>query len=805
MTTKYRIISGFGVMLLIIACLAVFSRIEVKNAAVGFIEASRQSRQGGELYIMTTNASEMLLNLNRYITTHDRKWIDESRKAADNSIKIAISREKIARRPVRKKFYNDTISRISAQQKDISGLADRIANLRSTYVDRMRPAYRAMITAMDEMKKTAENVGNVRCISLVGDLWKDVASASGALGRFYQGLQKEDVEEALGHVKDMDGKLAGIEGVLTTDAGRASLANIRKGHGTLQDCVQSVVAQTDETAKMLDATTAEGRKLAASIAAMAEELTDEGNTVEARSQGVIANVMDTMLYVGSGSFIVGIVLATLIILGLVRTLSRVSAFAIAVSEGDLDARCDVKEKGEIGRMVAAIDAIPRIVKRLQEGFGILKERIQGGELNTRGREGLYEGGYKEIVRGINACLSRLTDVIEDIPTPVAMMNADGKIRYFNKIGRTLVGDDYDGKTCKQTFNRDDDGAQGDALGIAIREKRPATAETVARPRGKAMDVSYTAIPMHDANGSLLAVLQLYTDLTDIKTQQRTMRDVAKQAGEISDKVAAAAGDLSAQVEQISHGAEMQRSRVEATASAMGEMNSSVVEIAGNASKASEQSEHSRGKASEGAGLVDDVVVAINGVNDVSRKLHENMVELGKQAEAIGGVMGVISDIADQTNLLALNAAIEAARAGEAGRGFAVVADEVRKLAEKTMAATHEVGSSIEAVQQSAKSNMDAMDGAVRHVEEATALAHRSGDALKEIVDMSATNAAVVSSIATAAEEQSTTSEEIAKALEEINGIVTETSNGMVQSARAVQDLSRMAQELRSVMGRLKQP
>ncbi|MDR1857746.1 MAG: methyl-accepting chemotaxis protein, partial [Desulfovibrio sp.] len=177
--------------------------------------------------------------------------------------------------------------------------------------------------------------------------------------------------------------------------------------------------------------------------------------------------------------------------------------------------------------------------------------------------------------------------------------------------------------------------------------------------------------------------------------------------------------------------------------------------------------------------------------------------LGKQAEAIGGVMGVISDIADQTNLLALNAAIEAARAGEAGRGFAVVADEVRKLAEKTMSATQEVGSSIGAIQQSAKANMEAVAGAVHNVEEATTLANRSGDALKEIVDMSATNAAVVTSIATAAEEQSATSEEIAKALEEINRIVGETTDGMVQSSQAVQDLSKMAQELNSVMVKLR--
>ena len=180
-----------------------------------------------------------------------------------------------------------------------------------------------------------------------------------------------------------------------------------------------------------------------------------------------------------------------------------------------------------------------------------------------------------------------------------------------------------------------------------------------------------------------------------------------------------------------------------------------------------------------------------------------MQELGKQAESIGGVMNVISDIADQTNLLALNAAIEAARAGEAGRGFAVVADEVRKLAEKTMTATQEVGASITAIQHSARANINEVSTAVENITDATSLANSSGEALTEIVNLAAANSAVVASIATAAEEQSATSEEINRAIDEINRIVAETTDGMVQSSSAVQDLSRMAQELRRVMDGLK--
>ena len=367
---------------------------------------------------------------------------------------------------------------------------------------------------------------------------------------------------------------------------------------------------------------------------------------------------------------------------------------------------------------------------------------------------------------------------------------------------SLAGDDYSGKSCQQLFGREDYNTETCALRRAVEGRKAFSSETVAHPRGRAIDVSYTAIPMLDSSGKIHAVLQLLTDLTAIKNVQRTIFDVANKASDISSRVATASEELSAQVEQVSQGALLQRERVSSTAAAMEEMNATVLEVAHNAGQASQQAENSQSRASDGAKLVGQVIESINQVNAVSSKLADSIRSLGEQTESIGSVMGVISDIADQTNLLALNAAIEAARAGEAGRGFAVVADEVRKLAEKTMHATSEVGSSITGIQNTTEHNIEQFAKAVELVGRATELAGTSGEALSEILALAENTAGLISSIATAAEEQSATSEEINKSVEEINRIAFETSSGMSGASSAVQNLAQLAAELKDLLEKL---
>jgi len=236
---------------------------------------------------------------------------------------------------------------------------------------------------------------------------------------------------------------------------------------------------------------------------------------------------------------------------------------------------------------------------------------------------------------------------------------------------------------------------------------------------------------------------------------------------------------------------------------MEEMNSTVLEVAKNAGGASDISNAAKRKAEVGSEIVSRAVVGIQEVQRQSQALRDGMTQLDDHAKAISQIMGVISDIADQTNLLALNAAIEAARAGEAGRGFAVVADEVRKLAEKTMSSTTDVGNAIAAIQQSAGQSIQQVEKAVGNISDATEYSNKSGEDLKEIVGMVDQTADEVRAIAAASEQQSATSEEINKSVADVNHIAASTSQSMQVAMKELESLRALARSLMDLIEHMK--
>jgi methyl-accepting chemotaxis protein len=456
--------------------------------------------------------------------------------------------------------------------------------------------------------------------------------------------------------------------------------------------------------------------------------------------------------------------------------------------------------------------VTRPVRTIQDFTG----HVAGGDLKAE-LHGAFRYELDHLARDIRAMVAELKTrlgfsqgVLEGFVLPCAVIGPDNRVTFVNQhmlaiLGKECSLDSCLGETSGQFFYGDP--GRETLSQKALREQQTLTVEmTYTTAKGREIIVHVTTTPFTDQDGALLGTLAVWSDLTEIRSQQRRIEEqneriagAAASATAVSDQVASAAEELSAQVEESSRGTEEQRNRTSEAAAAMEEMNATVMEVARNAGTAADLADQAKRKAQDGASLVDQVVGTINQISSKAEELKTDMTELGNQAEGIGRIMTVIADIADQTNLLALNAAIEAARAGDAGRGFAVVADEVRKLAEKTMSATNEVGAYINAVQQSARKNIQGTEATTQAILASTEMANRSGQSLREIVNMVEATSDQVRAIATASEQQSSASEEINRTTDDINRIAAETAEAMTQSSQAVGDLSRLAQELKAII------
>ena len=796
MTTKWKIITGFVVMVIIVGAVVVLGYSGIQRSSSNFNEyrsLARLNVAASDLQVSLLGAGTLL---NQYVSSKDEKVIPRAVAYAEGLIKQAeLLVEFSTRKETRDQFtqvraggekFDDMIHQVQIDLKEKE----------KQYAIVVPAALRTM-AKLNAMGEQAQKTGNIQGLGAMIKMLDQLSKFMSGISRYAYSHTQRDAATATQYLEDMLAAFEGVRKALPSELGQQDTVALQK---EVEQFAASFRAMTQRGERFL-ITMEAVRKYMVDTMALAEKYSDDVNnrmieygtfTLEENS-----STQNSMMVMGSIGLILGIVIALFIVIGIIRVLRELSSFAQAVSKGDFAYQVNVKEKGEIGGMVVAMQAIPSVLETIIVTARELANSIKMGQLRKRFDTQTLDGSFSNLGVAVNTVSDAYTDLIDAMPLPVMACDVSSHVKFANKSGQDLLeGDAHD--SVKDLLSA----VQGHEASLGkqtMEAKHSVAAETTLHPKGQRMEVSVTAIPLQDMEGNSAGYVEIFTDLTEIKDKQTTMLKVANDASAISDRVAAAAEELSTQAEEISRGAEMQRERVESTASAMNEMNATVLEVARNASSASEQSEGTRARAESGAELVNRVVDAINKVNAVSNKLHENMQELGAQAESVGSVMNVISDIADQTNLLALNAAIEAARAGEAGRGFAVVADEVRKLAEKTMEATQEVGTNINAIQQSARVNIQEVDVAVASVGEATKLANASGEALQEIVGLAAANSAVVASIATAAEEQSATSDEINTSVEEINRITGETTDGMVQSSEAVQELSRMAQELRRVM------
>jgi len=481
----------------------------------------------------------------------------------------------------------------------------------------------------------------------------------------------------------------------------------------------------------------------------------------------------------AGISVVGVVvlLAALILFmrrNVVNRITSIAATAEEVSKGNLDARFAVKGSDELGSLS----------RYLTEMVDQIKDQLQ----------------YNK-------------SVLEGIVVPLFVTDAEQRLQFVNPPLQEIMGLDVaavKGRTVAELFECDAGDDQCDAAHVIASGVSISGKFHFARPDGTVFPLHFEASPLNDAEGRTVGAICVLIDLTreekdrkNIEKQRQDLLVVANEVTEVADKLNQASELLAEQMQHLARGVDTTADQTGQVATAMEEMNATVLEVAKNAAETSDASAQANKVAADGGAVVGRTVEEINSVAEITENLAEALASLSSRAENIGQVMAVINDIADQTNLLALNAAIEAARAGEAGRGFAVVADEVRKLAEKTMTATKEVEEAIRLIQQSTTDVVREMDTAKERVVNTSGMAQKAGSVLDEIVGHSNAIADMVRGIATAAEQQSSTSDEINTSVTHINELSQEVLSGIRESNESIQEVSRLAQNLTTLVAKFR--
>ncbi len=402
-----------------------------------------------------------------------------------------------------------------------------------------------------------------------------------------------------------------------------------------------------------------------------------------------------------------------------------------ISQGDFN--FEIPQSDSKSEISPSINGTTKTLQELKRETDALTKYCMEGKLNERGNLNKFNGGYKEIVQGMNNILDAVILPIKEGSDVLAVM-ATGDLT-------VRVKGEYQGdhQVIKNSINQ---------LGNSLEE----------------------------------------------------------MISEVNDSVSAtssSSNEISSSTEELATGAEEQSQQTNEVATAVEQMTKTIIETTKNASDAAASSKNYGDVAKDGGDVVNKTIEGMGRISEVVKKSASTVQQLGKSSEQIGEIVQVINDIADQTNLLALNAAIEAARAGEQGRGFAVVADEVRKLAERTTKATKEIASMIRQIQRDTEGAVVSMEEGTREVEKGKELADKAGESLKQIINGAGEVVNIITQVAAASEEQSSASEQISKNIDAISSVTQQSTSAVQQIARAAEDLNRLTNHLEQLISKFK--
>jgi methyl-accepting chemotaxis protein len=506
----------------------------------------------------------------------------------------------------------------------------------------------------------------------------------------------------------------------------------------------------------------------------------------------------------------------------IKPLNEASAYINDIALGKKLQPISADYKGDFAILKKNINDCINILHGLLGETAALTEAATNGALSVRADVGKFQGQWRDLVTGMNRTLDA---VIGPLNTAAICVDKISRGEIPDQISEQYRGDF---NTLKNNLNR-----CIDAVNLLIKDVRMLAGASVngnlsVRANVTAHQGDFRKI-VEGFNSTLDSVIAPVTegvsvlsllaggDLThrvvkEYSGEHRKIKESINQVAESLEQAisevreavkatADAANLISSSTEQMAAGAQEQTSQTSEVATSIEAMTKTIMENSENAQETVRVAKDAKSAAEAGGEVVKETVNGMRRIAVVVERSGETVKELGRSSDQIGAIVNVIDDIADQTNLLALNAAIEAARAGEQGRGFAVVADEVRKLAERTTKATKEIALMIKKIQADTTGAVSSMEEGTKQVRDGIALADRAGQSLSDIVTVSQRVTDMVLQIATASEEQSTSSEEISKNVEAIATVTGQTATGTEQIARTAEELNRLTDNLQHLVSK----
>jgi methyl-accepting chemotaxis protein len=427
-------------------------------------------------------------------------------------------------------------------------------------------------------------------------------------------------------------------------------------------------------------------------------------------------------------------------------------------------------KGDLNAIKNNLNKCISAIHELVDQTGVIIVGCRDGKLEVRADITKSEGVYRKLLRGFNDALDAMAKPVQE---SYSVLNREAAFDLT-----TMVEGDYKGEMGN--------------LKAAINAAHEARISVVLKLKQVTGDLARASIELTGASENAgQASQQIAT------SSQQVARGAADQASALQE-ILKSMEQLSRAIDQIARGAQEQSRMIEKNAQVVTQISSAIVQVSSSARQAAMGAKSTSESAQKGAGMSSETV---KGMENIKRTMDAASVKvngLGERSKEIGKIVAAIDDIADQTNLLALNAAVEAARAGEQGRGFAVVADEVRKLAERSQEATKEIADLIGGIQGGVNDTVAAMEKGVREVDSGYELANKAGQSLEDILQHAKDMGVQVEQISSAAEELTAMSSEMVKLSDNISAIVEENTAATEEMAATAKQVSKSVEEVAGV-------